>query len=309
MSAIFKYLQEFWQKEYKLSYFTVILLLSALGIYINYRYGLDAQITAAGNTRWQVFGSRYLLYFIPFAGAFLLQLFFYSNCNYIKNPWFWVILVLAPAFFSFRVQFQWHYSFINNWLDGDLQIFIQRCADLVIRVFVLLIPVYITWYIKDKKNQPFYGAAPVKDVKPYFLLLLMMIPLILIAVTQNDFLHMYPRAKFLEALDLSSKNGYYFLFELCYGFDFVSIEFFFRGFLILSLIKICGAHCIIPAACFYCAIHLGKPAGEAISSFWGGLLLGIISYNTKSIWGGLIVHLGIAWFMEAGSALSLLFKK
>ena len=86
-------------------------------------------------------------------------------------------------------------------------------------------------------------------------------------------------------------------------------EFFFRGFLILSLFRICGAKCIIPAACFYCAIHLGKPAGEAISSFWGGLVLGIISYNTKSIWGGLIVHLGMAWFMEAGSAIYWVFKK
>ena len=37
---------------------------------------------------------------------------------------------------------------------------------------------------------------------------------------------------------------------------------------------------------------------EAISSFFGGLLLGIISYNTKSIWGGLIIHIGIAGSME-----------
>ena len=117
-----------------------------------------------------------------------------------------------------------------------------------------------------------------------------------------------PKQNLLVHLDLPSKKWYYLIFELCYGFDFISIEFFFRGFLILSLAKICGPHCIIPAACFYCTIHFGKPLGEAISSFWGGLLLGIISYNTKSIWGGLIVHLGIAWLMEAGSWIGLLFK-
>ncbi len=309
MSAIFKYLQDFWQKECKLSYFVVVLSLSALGIYLNYRYGIDANITGSGNTQWQNFRSRYLLYFIPFAGAFLLQLFFYTHCNYIKNPWFWAVLLLAPAFFAFRVNFDWHLSFVNNLQAGDLQIFIQRCSDLVVKVFVLLVPVFILWYIKDKKKQPFYGTATLTDLKPFIIILLMMIPLVLLAVTQKDFLHMYPRAKFLEALDLPLKSGYYFLYELCYGLDFVSIEFFFRGFLILSLIKICGAQCIIPAACFYCAIHLGKPAAEAISSFWGGLVLGIISYNTKSIWGGLIVHLGMAWFMEAGSAIGLLFKK
>ncbi|MBL0146939.1 MAG: hypothetical protein IPP48_15685 [Chitinophagaceae bacterium] len=71
---------------------------------------------------------------------------------------------------------------------------------------------------------------------------------------------------------------------------------------------ICGTHCIIPVACFYCAIHLGKPMAEAISSFWGGLLLGIVSFNSGSIWGGLIVHLGIAWFMEIGGWLGALVK-
>ena len=140
-------------------------------------------------------------------------------------------------------------------------------------------------------------------------MLLIMIPLIALASTQKDFLQMYPKAKFVEQLDLPAKKWHYIFYELCYGFDFVSIEFFFRGFLILSLLKICGPHCIIPVACFYCSIHFGKPLGEAISSFWGGLLLGIISYNTQSIWGGLIVHLGIAWLMEAGSWLGLLVKK
>ena len=48
---------------------------------------------------------------------------------------------------------------------------------------------------------------------------------------------------------------------------------------------------------------------EAISSFWGGLLLGIIAFNTGSIWGGLIVHLGIAWLMEAVGWLGGLWVK
>ncbi|MBP9098540.1 MAG: CPBP family intramembrane metalloprotease, partial [Ferruginibacter sp.] len=82
-------------------------------------------------------------------------------------------------------------------------------------------------------------------------------------------------------------------------------EFFFRGFLILSMVKLCGKQCIVPAACFYCCIHLGKPMGEAISSFAGGLLLGIISYHTKSIWGGFIIHLGIAGLMELAGFISM----
>jgi hypothetical protein len=309
LSSIFKYIQEFYQKEFRLLYFLLIIILLGIWIYLNYWHGLESRFAAGGKTKWSNFLGYYLLYFIPFASAFLLQLLFYKDCNYYQNYWFWIILLLAPAFFSFRVNFDWHQSFIKNIWSGDAQIFWLQSLNWVVRVFVVLIPVFIIWWIKDRNNQPFYGSTALKDIKPYLIMLLIMIPLIALASTQKDFLQMYPKAKFVAQLDLPAKKWHYVFYELCYGFDFVSIEFFFRGFLILSLLKICGPHCIIPVACFYCSIHFGKPLGEAISSFWGGLLLGIISYNTQSIWGGLIVHLGIAWLMEAGSWLGLLFKK
>ena len=88
------------------------------------------------------------------------------------------------------------------------------------------------------------------------------------------------------------------LFELSYGTDFITIEFFFRGFLVLAFVKWAGKEAILPMACFYCSIHFGKPIGECISSYFGGLLLGIVVYNTRSVFGGLMVHLGIAWMME-----------
>jgi len=45
-------------------------------------------------------------------------------------------------------------------------------------------------------------------------------------------------------------------------------------------------------------LHFGKPIGEAISSIFGGYVLGVIALNTKSIVGGSIVHIGVAWLME-----------
>jgi hypothetical protein len=309
LSSIFKYIQDFYQKEFKLAYFLVVLFFLGIYIYLNYWHSLENRFAAGGKTKWSNFFGYYFLYFIPFATAFLLQLLFYKDCHYYHNYWFWIILFLAPAFFSFRVNFDFQEPVIKNIWSGDAQIFWLRCLNWVVRVFAVLIPVFIIWFIKDRNNQPFYGTGALKDVRPYLIMLLIMIPLIALASTQKDFLQMYPKAKFIATLDLPSKKLHYLIYELCYGFDFVSIEFFFRGFLILSLLKICGPHCIVPVACFYCSIHFGKPMGEAISSFWGGLLLGIVSYNTQSIWGGLIVHLGIAWLMEAGSWLGLILKK
>lgn len=309
MTVIFKYIQEFYNKDFKLYYFLVILLLLAAWIYFNYWHSLESRLAGGNSSTWRNFFGYYLLYLVPFATAYFLQLLFYKDCTYYQNAWFWIILLLAPAFFSFRVNFNWHQDIIKATWTGDAQVFWQKSLGWVVRVFIVLIPVFIIWWIKDRENLPFYGTGPLQNVWPYLLMMLIMIPLITLASTQKDFLQMYPKAKFIASLDLPPKKWHYIFYELCYGFDFVSIEFFFRGFLILSLMKICGPHCIIPAACFYCTIHFGKPMGEAISSFWGGLLLGIISYNTQSIWGGLIVHLGIAWLMEAGSWIGLLFKK
>jgi hypothetical protein len=276
-------------------------------IYLNYWHLLEIKLVT-GSTAFSRFAGYYFLYFTPFALAFLLQLFFFRDCHYFKKTWFWVILLLAPALFSFRVNFDWQESIIAGMWRGDEQYFWTRSLNWVVRVFVVLVPVFILWWIKDRGDQPFYGTRALSNIKPYLLMLLIMIPLIALASTQRDFLEMYPKAKFLTQLQLPSKKWHYVIYELCYGFDFVSIEFFFRGFLILSLMKICGKHCIIPVACFYCTIHFGKPMGEAISSFWGGMLLGIVSFNTGSIWGGLMVHLGIAWLMEIGGWIGLIVK-
>jgi hypothetical protein len=40
------------------------------------------------------------------------------------------------------------------------------------------------------------------------------------------------------------------LFELSYGSDFLGIEIFFRGFLILAFVKWVGMDAILPMACF-----------------------------------------------------------
>jgi len=102
---------------------------------------------------------------------------------------------------------------------------------------------------------------------------------------------------------------YKVLFELSYGTDFFSIELFFRGFLIVGFMKWVGKDAIIPMACFYCTIHFGKPLGECISSYFGGLLLGIVAYHTRSVYGGLFVHLGIAWLMELGGYIGNMLQQ
>jgi hypothetical protein len=148
------------------------------------------------------------------------------------------------------------------------------------------------------------------NARPYFLLLLLLVPLIALAATQHDFLRVYPKVR-----NIAFVNGlahpawpWKLLYELSYGLDFLSIEIFFRGLLVIGLARYAGANVVLPMAAFYCTIHFGKPLGECISSFFGGLILGVLALRTRSILGGLMVHLGLAWMMEIGGWLGNLYQ-
>jgi len=137
---------------------------------------------------------------------------------------------------------------------------------------------------------------------PYFGLLLLLLPLVALASTRHDFLMVYPKVMNLAFLDgyVHPSWPWKMLYEISYGLDFLGIELFFRGLLVIGLVRYAGADAILPMAAFYCTIHFGKPLGECISSFFGGLVLGVLAFRTRTIYGGLIVHLGLAWLMEMG---------
>jgi hypothetical protein len=161
-------------------------------------------------------------------------------------------------------------------------------------------------WILIQRPSPFFGLQPSQmGWQAYGWMLLFMLPLIVWASTQPDFLAYYPKLQSAERLlsDGSATWPMRLAYELAYGTDFFTVEIFFRGFLVLAFMRWAGEEAILPMACFYCTIHFGKPMAECISSYFGGLLLGIVSYHTRSIYGGLTVHLGIAWMMEAGGYL------
>jgi hypothetical protein len=171
------------------------------------------------------------------------------------------------------------------------------------KLIVFILALFIL-HQKFDKEQSFYGFTRNNfQAKPYLIMLLIMVPLIIAASTQADFLAMYPKMGHVTFLKGQGKGWYKWLYELSYGSDFLSIELFFRGFLVLAFAKFAGKDALLPMACYYCTIHFGKPLGECISSFFGGLILGLVTYHTRTIFGGLMVHLGIAWLMELGGYL------
>ncbi|HYM94979.1 MAG TPA: CPBP family glutamic-type intramembrane protease [Chitinophagaceae bacterium] len=270
---------------------------AAILIFLNYYFGIDDRIS-----NYHSFSASFIYRYFIFLFAFALPYMFYllvKGKNHFNNPVFIFLLLLAPAIFSMKIALNipLHFSNEANW--NDYWNHIAYWPVLLLIITAILLVIWKTLY----SGESFFGIT-FKNFhwKPYLLMLLIMLPLITLASTQADFLDMYPKLKLLSAIYGEKNLGWWhkLLFEFSYGSDFITIELFFRGFLILAFIKWVGKDAILPMACFYCTIHFGKPLGECISSYFGGMILGIIVYNTRSIFGGLMVHLGIAWMMEIG---------
>lgn len=276
-------------------------------IALNYQLGIEREIIAGLGSRFEQFIALFLVYccafIIPYVFAILLK-----RQLVIVTPMFWLLLVVAPAVFALKVSIA---NPLENIMEGMWGDYLTVITTLPFKLLVVLVPLIVLYKILTAQ-QSFWGMT-VQGLRwrPYCLMLAVMVPLIVFASTQADFLSAYPRLKQIAFIAPYTDNllGYQLLYEISYGIDFVTIELFFRGFLVFAFVRYAGPTAILPMATFYCSIHFGKPLFECISSFFGGLMLGIVAHRTQSIVGGLAVHLGIAWMMELGGYFGNLWMK
>ncbi len=291
-----QYGRTYYKNHVSFGYLLAVAIL--LGILLYYNYTGTALARALSSEVAPAWVGRYLLYAVPFFAAYLLQPLFFKQLNYPRKKWFWILLVLAPAIFTFRVQLNLPAIIPAHNDEWTSSIVSPYAAKLFIKSWALVLPAAICWYWMDGNATHRYGLRKTPGLQAYVIPVLLMLPFLWWASFGAAFLQQYPRAFRAISHPDTASLATWLAFEIIYAFDFLSIEFFFRAFLILGFLRFSGVHAIIPAACFYCCIHLDKPLAEAISSFFGGWLLGIICYNSKSIWGGLLIHVGIAWLME-----------
>jgi len=283
------------------------MLWASIGIYFNYTYNIQDDWVYVSNSKLS-FLRQWLVFFLAYAIPMIFVVINEKKLQALKSIWLWVILITAPMVFAFTSVYDVYDALNYSSSEWNILQFYAKTSYWVTQVFVVLLFSLIIWLIKDRKNIKWYGFDfKNHQIKPYWIMLLIMLVPILLAGQTEGFQSMYPRLKSVmkpnyEALGMVE----YVLYELAYGLNFLGIELFFRGFLVMALVNILGKDAILPMAVFYVSIHFSKPMGECISSFFGGCLLGIISYHTNSIKGGLLVHVGIAWLMEISGALGMM---
>lgn len=311
MRPILEYIQRWKNEAFDPIVFSATIVFLALSITLNYSLDLANRMADSGNAIL----IRFLL-FLPFYGIayfFPLLLDFKKNGiprveNRVLAYSFFFLAILVPSLDS-------AISLPPNFIIANFPrltvLFVKKTGDNLLQAVTLILPVLLFWFFLDRKKfrNPYGFQTRGFKFRPYLVFLLIMLFPIIIVSFFPDFRLMYPRfrtffaARYFEV----SPAIPVIAFEFVYGLAYIATEFFYRGFLILAPARFLGMRAVLPAASLYCYIHFQKPLLETIGSFPGGLLLGIISAATTSIYGGIFVHLGIAWFMEFVGHIQIMF--
>jgi hypothetical protein len=137
------------------------------------------------------------------------------------------------------------------------------------------------------------GTLP--DARIYLLLYAIFLPVVWLVSRSPDFQQTYP---FYKPAGKGPLGSDFLLFEAIYCLQFLGVELFFRGFLVLGLKRALGLSSVLVMLAPYCMIHFYKPLPEALGSIGAGLVLGLLAWRTGTIVYGWFLHYAVALSMD-----------
>ncbi|PKK35679.1 hypothetical protein BWI96_15320 [Siphonobacter sp. SORGH_AS_0500] len=310
MRKLITYLTDFIREDFKPSLYGVTALYMAAWITLNYTIDLEDSIIDSYRGSW----IRLVLFFVLDVTVYLsvaaFWLFSHGKQTILKTQKFWLFSVFGLFIMAWWQDYTGYQKLTEFPVFEHIYSFAHYCFSNLSSALTIWLPLYIFYRWVDRQSSYFYGFRPDgASLKMYGLMLLLMVPLIGWASFQPSFLQTYPVYKGWGAAEALKVPNWVtaLIFECCYGFDFISTELLIRGFLIIGMAQILGRGAVLPMVAVYACIHFGKPLGETIGSIFGGYILGILAYESRTIWGGIAIHLGVAWLMEMGAFLQKLW--
>lgn len=164
----------------------------------------------------------------------------------------------------------------------------------------VVIPAAVIWLVLRERLRD-YGVKPRGALAGFWIYLVMfgvVGPLVWVVSTFEEFQETYPFYRLAPGQPLWPN---FWWWELIYAVQFVSLEFFFRGFVVHGTRHRFGTHAVFVMTIPYCMIHFLKPMPEAFASIIAGIALGFMSLKTRSIWMGAALHVSVALSMDFAS--------
>lgn len=304
MKAIWGYAKQWWREGFHGPSHLATGILLIILIAFNYQVDFERQYLNVHIGKPIAYLYFFLLYGGIYYAVILLQALLMRSKRW-RQPQFWIKSAFFLAVLAFNAGSAFHYRWLYGFdaIDPATRTWLYYVVANAGSFLLFAIPLFVAWWVWDRKSGDGWYGLQRKGfyAGPYLILLLAMTPLIAWASFQPDFLATYPVYLSTEATGEATGLGKWsntILFQLAYGLDFITVELLFRGALIIGLSRLMGREVLLPMVAVYCALHFGKPMGEAISSIFGGYILGVIALYGRNIWGGALIHIGVALGME-----------
>ena len=309
MKEIFSIFKGFFRNGPVAAAYIYTLLFVGVAIALNYAFDFENSILDRSSNRISGMLYYFMYYGVAYFGVAVPVIFMYDKKT-LLNKTFWAVSLAAIGVAGLASGFHYYKHWFDSLTDQAGRVF---CVKIVMqgRRFVLfLLTAFLLYKCCFRNDRGFFGLrSPVKNIRTYLLLLMAVLPFIVLASFSESFQEAYPRYKpWFSGAPLGMPVALHTLiFNFFYSLDFVATEFLFRGVLVVGLASVLGRNAVLPMVAVYAFIHFGKPPAEAISSVFGGFILGVIANHTRSIWSGVLLHLGIAWAMEISAYLQHYF--
>lgn len=295
------YLKEHFKKDFHPLYYGItclfLVVCISLNYYVNFKKGvIDPYYGSEIRVLWY-----FLFYSFAYFSIFLLHVFIFKKQELLRSGRFWFLAISGMLVLSFDSGFYYHKEIAYSAsIPPDLSYYLRKCLYNLRSLITVFLPLALLYRFYFKKESFFGLSAKNVNLLPYFFMLLVMLPLITWASFQPDFLRQYPTLRPSQVNEYLNVPAWItaLIYEICYGWDFVSTELMFRGFLVVGMAQVLGRGAILPMVATYTFLHFGKPLGETIGSVFGGYILGVIALYGRNIWGGIVIHIGVAWLME-----------
>lgn len=306
MKKIWRLLKNHLADDFDWKLYSTVALFLAIFIFINYKIRLENGIIDRHvGEPIRVFYYFLLQSFTYFTVSFIV-FYFKKTLRHFRSKDYWLITIVTLFCLSMNLGFPYLQAMSKTLSEGSFYLYYWYYGVLnnLVNFILETIPLFaLAWYFERTRTRENFGVnANNVDLKPYWQILLIVLPIVVIASFEDSFRNYYPMYRKYELkseeVSLLGKWLYAIGFEIAYGMDFFNVEFVYRGVLVIGVSQLIGKEAIIPMVASYCVLHFGKPAGECISSIFGGYILGVIAFYTRNIWGGVIVHIALAWTME-----------
>ena len=306
MKQLITYLKKYLKDHFHPGLYLSVFVFLAVCITLNYLFDFEDSFIdsyTGSSVKWVLMTLNMAF---PFLFICVLLYVFNLNRTWVKSKEFWLKFIFGFIIIGLDRSFYFHHEIIKALPRPDY-FFAFIVTGWGKSWIASVLPIMIFYYFYDRKrdDQKDYYGLTLKNFsfKPYAILILIVFAGIAGASFLSELNTYYPRYKYSGGFEFAQFHQLeewvsVGLYELVYGSYYISVELFFRGFLVIAFARVLGGHAVIAMVGSYVFLHFGKPLPETITSAFGGYLIGILAFYTHRIWGGVALHVALAWFME-----------